>query len=140
MNQLRFAACERKNLEFARWILSETPRTAGHFRFTSAINFVHVEQSSQGILVAACCSRFAVRSAALRCLRRPRRASHRDAATTDKGLAGPQAGSMTRRLHREIKSALVQPRVANHLPTHTGPEHGFEHVLLEPANDRVTIH
>src|SRR5439155_261169 len=36
------------------------------------------------------------------------------------------------RLNREIKRALVESRVANHLAAHTSPEDGFEHVLLEP--------
>ena len=40
-------------------------------------------------------------------------------------------------LQREVKRALVQPRVANHLSAHAGAEKSFEHILLEPANDRI---
>src|SRR5438105_15805044 len=40
-------------------------------------------------------------------------------------------------LQCEIKRALVQTRVANHLSAHAGAEKNFEHILLKSANDRI---
>src|SRR6266705_1219064 len=42
-------------------------------------------------------------------------------------------------LRRELKDALVQPGVTNNLPANTSTQNGFEHVLLEPSNDGVTL-
>src|SRR5215471_14474532 len=42
-------------------------------------------------------------------------------------------------LRGELKDALVQPGVTNNLPANTGAQNGFEHVLLEPSNDGVTL-
>src|SRR5213593_1320358 len=42
-------------------------------------------------------------------------------------------------LERKLKRALVQARVANHLPAHARAQDGFEHILLEPADDRVML-
>src|SRR6058998_3719908 len=38
-----------------------------------------------------------------------------------------------------MKRALVQTRVANHFAAHARAQDGFEQVLLEPPNDRVTL-
>src|SRR5262249_52358715 len=42
-------------------------------------------------------------------------------------------------LRCELEDALVQAGVTKHLAADTRAEHGFEHVLLEPANDRVAL-
>ena len=42
-------------------------------------------------------------------------------------------------LERKLKRALVQPRVANYLPANARAEYGFEHVLLEPRDDRIML-
>ena len=43
------------------------------------------------------------------------------------------------RLHREMKRALVQTGIASHFTPHARTQHSFEHVLLKPSNDRVTL-
>src|SRR6476620_4840542 len=47
--------------------------------------------------------------------------------------------SFKRSSDREMKRALVQTRVANHFAAHARAQDGFEHVLLEPTNDRVAL-
>src|SRR5437870_1323221 len=51
----------------------------------------------------------------------------------------PSLPSIKSPLQRKLKRALVQPRVANHLPANTRAEYGFEHVLLEPPDDRIML-
>src|SRR6516165_9644711 len=48
--------------------------------------------------------------------------------------------SVGSRLRRKMKRALVQTGVASHFAPHARTQHGFEHVLLEPSNDRVMLH
>src|SRR5437773_11444284 len=43
-------------------------------------------------------------------------------------------------LRRNLKRALVHTRVANYLPANTRAQYSFEHVLLEPTDDRVLLH
>src|SRR5213592_1091173 len=42
-------------------------------------------------------------------------------------------------LQCEIKGALVQTGIANHLTAHAGAEKNLEHILLKSANDRVLL-
>src|SRR5437773_7007690 len=51
----------------------------------------------------------------------------------------PSLPSIKSPLQRKLKRTLVQPRIANHLPANTRAEYGFEHVLLEPPDDRIML-
>src|SRR2546425_9383273 len=42
-------------------------------------------------------------------------------------------------LQCEIKRALVQTGIANHLTAHAGAEKNFEHILLKSANDGILL-
>src|SRR5207237_9550370 len=42
-------------------------------------------------------------------------------------------------LQREIKRALEQTGIANHLTAHAGAEKNLEHILLKSANDRILL-
>src|SRR5213592_4677789 len=42
-------------------------------------------------------------------------------------------------LQCEIKRALIQTGIANHLTAHAGAEKNLEHILLKSANDRILL-
>src|SRR5438874_2139763 len=69
--------------------------------------------------------------------------SRRDVSPLRPQRAGPYQEDRKENLKsilcRESKGALVQPGVTNNLPADTGAQNGFEHVLLEPSNDGVTL-
>src|SRR2546427_8949097 len=67
------------------------------------------------------------------------RAVCNDAGHASRLLSATRAAEMRICLQRKLKRALVQSRVANQLPSHTCAQDGFEHVLLESANDRVLL-
>src|SRR5206468_1568386 len=73
--------------EFAALDFERHAAHSGHFHFACAIDFVHIDQPNEcpvvhiELLPGECCNRFALRSAALKCLEYVRHTSYTDAAT-----------------------------------------------------------